>query len=116
MQGSCLEPLNSQLNAAWWCRGYHQKKIAENVECEIMHVIVEEARESYRWAKLAGIPPFIILEAGKLTQRPILQRPILQAMWVCREEIVQVLPSDSLEDLERNVTGIVAWVNDFYSL
>lgn len=29
-------------------RGYGRKKIQENVECEIMHVIVEEARESYK--------------------------------------------------------------------
>ena len=29
-------------------RGYDQKKISENVQCEIMAVIVEEARESYR--------------------------------------------------------------------
>ena len=29
-------------------RGYEQKKISENVQCEIMQVIAEEARESYR--------------------------------------------------------------------
>lgn len=28
-------------------RGYSTKKVAENVECEIMHVVVEEARECY---------------------------------------------------------------------
>ena len=28
-------------------RGYSERKIQENVECEIMHVVVEEARESY---------------------------------------------------------------------
>lgn len=28
-------------------RGYAEKKIQENVQCEIMHVIVEEARDSY---------------------------------------------------------------------
>ena len=28
-------------------RGYSQKKITENVECEIMQVLLEEARESY---------------------------------------------------------------------
>ena len=28
-------------------RGYSQNKIAENVECEIMHVVEEEARSSY---------------------------------------------------------------------
>lgn len=29
-------------------RGYGNKKLQDNVQCEIMHVIVEEARESYR--------------------------------------------------------------------
>lgn len=29
-------------------RGYSQKKISENIECEIMQVIVEEARDSYK--------------------------------------------------------------------
>jgi len=28
-------------------RGYGTKKLQENVQCEIMHVIAEEARESY---------------------------------------------------------------------
>lgn len=28
-------------------RGYSAKKIQENVQCEIMHVCAEEARESY---------------------------------------------------------------------
>ncbi len=31
-------------------RGYEEKKISENVQCEIMQVIAEEARESYRYA------------------------------------------------------------------
>ena len=30
------------------CRGYTQKKITENVECEIMQVIMQEAFDSYR--------------------------------------------------------------------
>lgn len=29
-------------------RGYPQKKITENVECEIMQVLLDEARESYK--------------------------------------------------------------------
>ncbi len=29
-------------------RGYSQKKIAENIECEIMQVVLDEARESYK--------------------------------------------------------------------
>ena len=28
-------------------RGYDQKKVTENIECEIMQVVLEEARESY---------------------------------------------------------------------
>ncbi len=35
-------------------RGYAQKKISENVQCEIMQVIAEEARESYRQIRSAS--------------------------------------------------------------
>ncbi|CAL5221337.1 g3512 [Coccomyxa viridis] len=54
-------------------RGYGQKKLTENVECEIMQVILQEAFDSYR------------------------------------EEIVQVLPSNTVEDMESNVERTVAW-------
>lgn len=29
-------------------RGYSQKKITENIECEIMQVVLDEAEESYK--------------------------------------------------------------------
>lgn len=54
-------------------RSYAEAKIQENVECEIMHVIVEEARESYR------------------------------------PEIVQVLPSNSVAEMDSNASRIAAW-------
>lgn len=38
------------INLVFKCRGYSEKKIQENVECEIMHVVEEEARDSYRCA------------------------------------------------------------------
>lgn len=31
-------------------RDYSERKLTENVECEIMHVVVEEAHESYRYS------------------------------------------------------------------
>lgn len=55
-------------------RGYKENKIQENVECEIMQMIVEEAQESYQ------------------------------------PEVVQVLPSNSVEDMESNVERTAAWV------
>lgn len=60
-------------------RGYPQKKITENVECEIMQVIADEAQEAYK------------------------------------EEIVQVLPSNSVEDMDSNVDRIVAWARQVCS-
>ena len=36
-------------------RGYEEKKISENVQCEIMQVIAEEARESYRYVCAAVV-------------------------------------------------------------
>jgi len=58
-------------------RGYSPKKISENIECEIMQVILEEARESYK------------------------------------KEIIWELQNNTLEDMERNVEGIVSWVQQW---
>ena len=55
-------------------RGYSDRKIQDNVTCEIMHVIVEEARESYK------------------------------------EEIVKVLKSDHVEEMESNVDHLCEWI------
>ncbi|KAL3658905.1 hypothetical protein V7S43_016048 [Phytophthora oleae] len=55
-------------------RGYSEKKVAENVECEIMEVVLQEARESYA------------------------------------PEIVQELPSRTVEDMESNIDRVLAWV------
>jgi hypothetical protein len=30
------------------CRAYSEKKVSENVECEIMQVVLEEAHDSYK--------------------------------------------------------------------
>eukprot|EP00884_Botryococcus_braunii_P016784 jgi/Botrbrau1/378/Bobra.110_2s0033.1 len=54
-------------------RNYPQKKISENVTCEIMNVVVEEARESFR------------------------------------EEIVHVLQSNTVEDIDSNVDRTCLW-------
>ncbi|CAI5700477.1 hypothetical protein KXD40_007878 [Peronospora effusa] len=37
-------------------RGYSDKKIAENVECEIMEVVLQEARESYAQEIVQELP------------------------------------------------------------
>lgn len=56
-------------------RGYDSAKIQENVTCEIMQVIADEARESYR------------------------------------EEIVEMMQSNSVEDVEANVERICSWIS-----
>ncbi|KAG0356525.1 hypothetical protein BG005_004523 [Podila minutissima] len=58
-------------------RGYNAKKINENMECEIMQVVLEDARESYA------------------------------------EEIVIELQSNSVEQMEENVSRIKAWVDNW---
>jgi len=40
-------------------RGYEEKKISENVQCEIMQVIAEEARESYRYVCYVACPEML---------------------------------------------------------
>lgn len=41
-----MHPKYYQLTC-FFCRDYSEKKIQENVECEIFQTILEEARESY---------------------------------------------------------------------
>ena len=43
----CLRTDNTVLYDRLQKRAYSQKKITENIECEIMQVLLEEARESY---------------------------------------------------------------------
>lgn len=51
----CVASADLPLPATPSCRrAYTQKKIQENVQCEIMHVIVEEATDSYRWVAWLG--------------------------------------------------------------
>ena len=40
-------PLSLVSRSARSARGYKQDKLTENVQCEIMQVVLEEARESY---------------------------------------------------------------------
>ncbi|KXJ10901.1 adenylate kinase isoenzyme 6 [Exaiptasia diaphana] len=58
-------------------RGYTEKKLTNNVECEIFQTILEEAKESYK------------------------------------KEIVHELPSNTSEDLERNLEQIEQWVQQW---
>ena len=55
-------------------RGYSAKKVQENVTCEIMQVVEDEARESYQ------------------------------------EEIVKILKSDSVEDMDANIDNLCDWI------
>ena len=57
-------------------RGYEMKKLQENVQCEILHVIAEEARESYA------------------------------------QDIVHIMPSNTVEDMEANVEKLASWTKE----
>eukprot|EP00891_Asterochloris_glomerata_P003006 jgi/Astpho2/3006/Aster-03315 len=72
-----LQTDNSTLYERLEKRGYSKKKLSENMECEIMNVIVEEARGSYR------------------------------------EEVVQVLPSNNVEQMDDNIERIALWSKQF---
>jgi DNA-binding MarR family transcriptional regulator len=88
-------------------RGYSERKISENIECEIMNVIVEEARESYRWCQTVLHQVCLLLSANSVESIFMIPPHFLLA---CREEIVQVLPSNTIDDIEGNVEQIVAWI------
>ena len=68
---------NSVLYSRLESRGYSDKKLADNVEAEIMQVILDEAREAYR------------------------------------EEIVIELPSNTIEDMEANLTRTMQWLENW---
>lgn len=38
------------------CSGYNQRKLQENIECEIMQVVLENARESYAQEIVVELP------------------------------------------------------------
>ena len=57
------------------CSGYKEKKITENIDCEIFGVVLEEAQESYT-----------------------------------KEGMVRPLRSDTVEDSERNLAELVAFL------
>ena len=58
-------------------RGYSEKQLMDNMQCEIMDVLLTEAKESYK------------------------------------EEIVQDLQSNSIEEMEANVQTLAKWAGDW---
>lgn len=60
-------------------RGYSEKKVGENVECEIMQVVLEEAKEAYP------------------------------------EEAVHEVTSNTVEELESNISRVVQWLDAWRS-
>jgi adenylate kinase len=57
-------------------RGYKANKITENIECEIMEVVLQEALDSYK------------------------------------SEVIMVLDSNTVEDMENNVLKIQEWIDN----
>ncbi len=54
-------------------RGYSENKIQENVECEIMCVVAEDARQSYREEILWELPSNTVEEMDDNVRRIALQ-------------------------------------------
>jgi adenylate kinase len=54
-------------------RGYSENKIQENVECEIMCVVAEDARQSYREEILWELPSNTVEEMDDNVRRISLQ-------------------------------------------
>lgn len=52
----CLTCSNTLIYDRLSARGYHSEKIQENVECEIMRVVLDEAAESYKPEILIELP------------------------------------------------------------
>lgn len=102
------------------------------MECEIMHVIAEEARESYRCAPSASATDasfcpvmaatVVLAEAEsivikeRLLPSHLLASGVRSAAAARREDVVQVLPSNTVEELEDNVVKTVAWLKQAIAL
>jgi len=72
-------------------RGYSEKKISENVDCEIMCVVAEEAREAYKEDIIWELQSNTIAELDANVQRKllpatsrgaVLQNMLLRLLWV----------------------------------
>lgn len=53
------------------CRGYNDKKVGENVECEIMQVVLEEAKEAYPEEAVHEVPSNSIEELESNVSRVV---------------------------------------------
>ena len=98
------------LSALVSCRGYSSKKIQENVQCEIMHCMVEEATESYRCAHTALE---MAANASCVAPAPLIHSACRCCCCCCREEIVHVLQSSSAEEMEQNVERLTQWAGSW---
>lgn len=107
-----------------FCSAYSQKKIQENVQCEIMHCIVEEATESYRRGRMCAGGAVTMCMAcqarGTTCRRTLRLRSARRTTTTspplcppCREEIVHVLQSSTPEDMEQNVEQLTQWARSW---
>jgi len=107
-------------------RGYNEKKLTDNVQCEIMHVIVEEARYVKRKQEGRGVVGVACLLAGEgCRSPPKRERTHAYTHTHClrlgyhydresyRKEIVHAIPSNDVEQMEQNVDRLVEWVSNF---
>lgn len=62
---------NSILYDRLQARGYSEKKLTENIECEIMQVLQEEARESYREEIVHVLPSNTFEDLESLVERVV---------------------------------------------
>jgi hypothetical protein len=88
-----------------------------------MHVIVEEASDSYRWGRLPG---GLGGRGGRLCSRAKVEQVLLLLAMappsplpscpppaLCREEIVHVLQSSTAEEMERNLEQLTQWARSW---
>ncbi|KAJ1971485.1 factor activating pos9, partial [Dimargaris verticillata] len=64
-----LQTDNSVLFQRLQKRGYNQKKVQENIECEIMQVVLDEAFESYQHGIILTLPSDTVDQMESNAQR-----------------------------------------------
>ena len=90
-------------------RNYVQKKLDENMECEIMQVVLESARESYPLEIVQELPRFLFFLGFHSSA-------LVSSSLICFYSILFMkFNSNTVEDVEDNIQRVCTWYQHWIS-
>ena len=98
-------------------RGYAAKKLEENVQCEIMQVVLQEAKESYAevgeadFASTCHLRPAIRYSSSRTPPHSATGTQTLPSPPA--QEVVHQVTSDTIDDMESNVNRVAQWMEQW---